>query len=68
MNSQFPPELRVRRFVGDIDGAHGLTWGVFTTESDHHFLLSCVQNPAFSVPVLKDALPAGTADSHGPAA
>lgn len=49
----FPPELQVKQFVAEVDGAHGFRWRVFTTGSDRHYLFSCVENPCFSVPVLK---------------
>jgi hypothetical protein len=41
------------KFVGEVNGAHGFRWRVFTTGSDRHYLFSCVQNPAISMPVLK---------------
>jgi hypothetical protein len=52
----FPPELQVKQFVAEVGGAHGFRWRVFTTGSDRHYLFSCVQNPAFSIPVLKASL------------
>jgi hypothetical protein len=52
----FPPEMQVKQFVSEVNGAHGTRWRVFTTGSDRHYLFNCVQNPAFSVPVLKASL------------
>ena len=52
----FPPELQVKQFVAELNGAHGFRWRVFTTGSDRHYLFSCVQNAAISVPVLKSSL------------
>lgn len=49
----FPPELQVKKFVAELNGAHGFRWRVFTTGSDRHYLFSCVQNQAFCIPVLK---------------
>jgi hypothetical protein len=52
----FPPELQVKQFVAEVNGLHGFRWRVFTTGSDRHYLFSCVQNPAFCVPVEKASL------------
>lgn len=52
----FPPELQVKRFVAELDGAHGFRWRVFTTGSDKHYLFSCVQSPTICLPVLKAEL------------
>lgn len=49
----FPPELQVKQYVADVNGAHGIRWHVYRTGSDKHYLFSCVQNPTFNVPVLK---------------
>jgi hypothetical protein len=52
----FPPELQVKQFVAELNGAHGFRWRVFTTGSDRHYLFSCVQNPDFCIAVLKAEL------------
>jgi hypothetical protein len=51
--SIFPPELQVKQFVAEVEGAHGTRWRVFTTGSDQFYLFSCVQNSRLSVPVRK---------------
>lgn len=63
----FPPELQVKQFVAEVNGSHGFRWRVFTTGSDRHYLFSCVQNPAFCVPVEKARLQPGirSALAHG---
>ncbi len=71
--SGFPPELQVKQFVAELNGAFGFRWRVFTTGSDRHYLFSCVQNPALSRPVLKADLRRETRVAlahgygHGPA-
>lgn len=52
----FPPELQVKQFVAELDGAHGFRWQVYVTGSDRHYLFVCKQNPLISVPVLKSSL------------
>jgi hypothetical protein len=52
----FPPELQVKQFVAELNGAHGSRWQVFVTGSDKHYLFVCKQNTAISVPVLKSSL------------
>lgn len=49
----FRPELQVKQYVAELNGAHGFRWRVFTTGSDRHYLFVCVQNGDISVPVLK---------------
>jgi hypothetical protein len=56
MAGQFPPELQVRQYVAEVTGARGSRWRVFRTGSDRHYLFSSVDNPTFSVPVLKTSL------------
>jgi hypothetical protein len=45
----FPPELQVRQFVAEVNGAHGFRWRVYRTASDEHLLFECVQNPNIRV-------------------
>jgi hypothetical protein len=52
----FPPELQVKQYVAEVNGAHGFRWTVFRTGSDRHYLFVCVQNTNFAVPVLKSDL------------
>lgn len=52
----FPPELQVKQYVARVRGGYGSLWDVYRTGSDRHYLFSCVQNPAFSVPVEKSRL------------
>ena len=56
MNAVFPPELQVKQYVAEVNGAHGFRWRVFITGSDKHYLFVCVQNSDFAVPVLKSSL------------
>jgi len=49
----FPPYLQVKQYVAEVNGDFGSRWYVYKTGSDKHYLFSCVQNPTFSVPVLK---------------
>ena len=52
----FPPELQVKQYVAEVNGAFGSRWRVFTTGSDRHYLLSLVQNPEIAKAVLKTDL------------
>ena len=69
----FPPELQVKQFVAELNGAHGFRWQVFITGSDRYYLFVCKQNTDFSVPVLKSSLHADVRRAlargygHGPA-
>jgi hypothetical protein len=51
--SVFLPELQVKQFVAEVNGALGSRWRVFTTGSDRHYLFVCVQNSDLQRPVLK---------------
>jgi hypothetical protein len=39
------PELQVKQFVAELDGAFGSRWRVFLTGSGQHYLFVLVQNP-----------------------
>jgi hypothetical protein len=52
----FPPELQVKQYVAEVNGGFGSRWWVFRTGSDKYYLFTCVQNPSFSIPVLKTSL------------
>jgi hypothetical protein len=54
--TRFRPECQVKQYVARVRGANGLDWDVYRTGSDRHYLFACVQNPVFSVPVLKTDL------------
>jgi hypothetical protein len=52
----FPPELQVKQYVAEVNGAHGFRWRVYRTGSDKHYLFECVQNTDIRMPVLKARL------------
>lgn len=52
----FPPELQVKQFVAEVNGAFGFRWRVYRTGSDRHYLFECVQNTNIRLPVLKSSL------------
>jgi len=49
----FRPEVQVKQFVAEVNGAFGSRWQVFKTGSDKHYLFVLVQNSDIRAPVLK---------------
>lgn len=49
----FLPELQVKQYVAEVNGAFGSRWRVFNTGSGRHYLFVLVQNPEIAAPVLK---------------
>jgi hypothetical protein len=52
----FPPELQVKQFVAEVNGAFGSRWRVFTTGSARHYYFQLIQNTDIGKPVLKTDL------------
>lgn len=52
----FPPELQVKQYVAEVNGAFGSRWRVFTTGDAAYYLFVLVQNPDISKPVRKTDL------------
>jgi hypothetical protein len=50
------PEMQVKQFVAEVNGASGFRFRVFRTGSDRHYLFTSVRNSGFSFPVLKSDL------------
>jgi hypothetical protein len=47
------PELQVKQWVAEVNGAFGSRWRVFRTGSDRHYLFVLVQNSQIFKAVLK---------------
>jgi hypothetical protein len=56
MTGGFAPELQVRQFVAEVNGALGFRFRVYRTGSDRHLLFECTQNADIRFPVLKSRL------------
>jgi hypothetical protein len=54
--AEFPPELQVKQYVAEVNGAFGFRWRVYRTGSSRYYLFECVQNTNFRVPVLISSL------------
>ncbi len=50
------PEMMVRQFVAEVNGAFGSRWRVFTTDDDQYYMFVLAQNPDISKPVRKSDL------------
>ncbi len=50
------PEIMVRQFVAEVNGAFGSRWCVFTTGDDRYYMFVLTQNPDISKPVRKSDL------------
>jgi hypothetical protein len=56
MATRFPPEMQVKQFVAEVNGAFGSRWRVFNTGDARYYLFVLVQNPDISKPVRKTDL------------
>ena len=50
------PEMQVKQYVAEVNGALGARWRVFRTGSDRHYLFVCTANCLIQMPVLKSRL------------
>lgn len=56
MSGGFLPELQVKQFVAEVNGAFGSRWRVFNTGSGRYYLFVLVQNAGIAKTVLKSDL------------